>query len=452
MNRCVDRTELERFLEGKLGPERMLAVECHLAECSICRSEAAAAPAFKRTAAGLGAVLIGAAECPDYETLSAFVEKTLVESEGKEVAAHINSCELCAADVARIEELRSQAALRETVTVRPGMSNRRATGALDIWKRALAGVAAAAAVAAVAISLTGPDRVPGDRVIATRERTMPPSVTRPEPQPAPDAGPSQVDSAPKPDTVAVAPDAPKPDAPAADTKPEPVRTASRQIMRDGEYRLFETSDKLSLARADGSSIRTPLEARVMAAIEEKIRTGKIKPAEPVRVAMNTELRDSGYTPPSTAPKPESPRGDVLLTNRPTLKWSEVDLAESYRVVVTRGDGSVVCEHITNKNNITLPDGLERGHEYRWQVGVRFSESDSWANSRAATFAVVSEEGYSLIQNAKSALPGSHLALGAAYESAGLYDEAKAEYRALVKQNPHSSLAKQLLHKTQGGER
>ena len=73
-----------------------------------------------------------------------------------------------------------------------------------------------------------------------------------------------------------------------------------------------------------------------------------------------------------------------------------------------------------------------------------SNGDPWIESAAARFYVVSAEDYGLIQKVKKQLPGSHLALGVAYERCGLYEEAAQEYRALRRQNANSALARRLL--------
>jgi hypothetical protein len=108
---------------------------------------------------------------------------------------------------------------------------------------------------------------------------------------------------------------------------------------------------------------------------------------------------------------------------------------------------MAAEQTTNGYSIVLPEALSRGEEYTWRVGVRFSESDSWAESAPAKFYVLSSDDYSSIQQVKTALPGSHLALGAAYESFGLYEEAQQEYRALRRSNRDSSLARRMLYGT-----
>jgi hypothetical protein len=448
MIRCVDSTELEKFVRGALDPDRMLVVDEHLAECADCRASVARLPAFRAVAWDLGALLVEVADCPEYDELSAFVDGKLSQGHAREISIHANACELCASDIERIRELRSQAALRGTVTVIPGASARRSGCGVGFWKRVAAGAVVVGVMVGIVLSLNtiGRDPVPEQPTVAVKSGGDSEIATNQKPILAP-PGPSKDTEGAPAGRSRIAPVTPTP------KRPAPATVAAKPLLRDGNYQVVRKDNEMVLARIDGKSIRTPLEARVMASIEEKLRTGKVKLREPVRVAMNTTLRaDEGYTPPQTAPSPVSPSGKVLLTDRPTLAWSKVELAESYRIVVTSADGDVVFDRSTDQNRISLDVPLARGHEYRWRVGVRFGKDDAWTNSKAASFVVLSDGGVDAIRNVKSAMPGSHLALGVVYESLGLYDEAAAEYGALVKSNPHSSLAKDMLRKTAGGTR
>ncbi len=439
---CIDITELSRFLEGKLEPERMTAVDQHLRECAECRDSALGLTGFRKSASELGASLLEVADCPEYEELSAYVEGTLGEERARSLSTHLASCEPCFADVERIRELRSRAALRGNVTVQPGMSRRRSSG-LGWWKRALAGAVCAGAVIAAAVWMTTPRTEPGKATVALKPPRVAGERVAPAPKPEPDKNRIPEVVIPDSNKVAMGPEAPgTPDTPTAATAPKPE---PKPILRDGQYGLFDRGRRVVLAKVDGVGIRTQLEARLMQAIEEKVRTGKIKLDAPVQMAMNTMTRDhEGYTPPPTAPKPLSPQGKMLLTNRPTLTWSKVDLAESYHLVVTTTDGAVMFEQETRETSMPVDRPLPRGRAYLWQVWVRFSEGDDWAKSKAVPFGVVSDEAFTLIEQAKADAPGSHLALGAACEAAGLYDEAAAHYTALVKSNPRSALARKML--------
>jgi hypothetical protein len=423
---CVDKRELEQFLKGDMAPERLVAVDEHVTACASCKAALEAMPLRARTIASFGADLVAASDCPDYDELSALVEENLDRAAARSIQAHVNMCEVCAGDVEHIQELRSQAALRGGITVRPG----RPRGRFEwrgVWRKVLAGAMVAAAIAVVAVTLRQPPSPPVEKP-AVEAKAPGPRKTQPRPEPA--VKPTVQE---KP-IVAAKPDEQKP----APPKPSPV-------LRDGTYNLVRADGGYTLARADGGSVRTPLEKRVAALIAEKIRTGKIKPAEPTRVALNTiRLRgEEAYTPLPTAPKQISPVGVVVRSDRPTFTWSKVDMAESYRLIVTDKDGNTLYEGITDKTALKLSRPLERGRVYIWQVGARFSKSDSWANSRAAGFRAISAGEMATVQAIERRMPGSHLALAAVYESVGLYGDAAQEYRAVRRANPGSRLARGL---------
>ena len=431
--KCIDKTELERFLQAKIERERMLAIDEHLEQCPECKSILTEMAAFKKAGAQLGAELLLVGDCPEYEDLSALADGILAGDRLLAMKSHVNSCELCSEDLAHIQELRSHAAMRQTITVQPGASLAARKNSVFGWKWVFAGSALVAAVVAV-IGLTHITTAPTQHnQIAVN---TPPAKVRVAPAPPVDTH-----------VAANTPDATKPIAPTVTNTPPPAPTPKYvAVLRDGGYLVIKQNHKLVLARADGSSAQTALEARIEAAIAQKLRTGKIKPAPQVMVAMATmHVRSGGYAPPATAPKLVGPVDRVVMTSRPTFTWSKVDLAESYNLKVTDTKGNAVFEGTSSTNSLTLSEPLARGRTYIWQVGVRFSKSDAWANSSIGGFTVLPDDSMRSIAKVERQLPGSHLALGATYESLGLYDEAAREYRALRRANPGSALARKLLN-------
>lgn len=430
---CINIKELEQFLKGKLASERLIAVDSHVRECSECRAVLNGMPERKQAGAELCASLLGVSDCPEYEELSAFVDSALEPDAARAVQIHANMCKHCASDIAAMHELRSHALLVDKVTVYPRASRVRAANPLVIWKRALAAASIAAVALAVALNVGPFGGAPktGSRIAVNHPPTLhkpgiaKPATTKPEPI--------------KPGNIAVRPATPS---------KTPAAPAYTVALRDGSYRVIEKNGKLLLAKADGQSVMRSLGSKLAASVDEKLRTGKTKPVGPIVTAITAIAVRGGsvYTPPPSAPKLIMPVGKVTLSDRPTFKWTSVDLADSYKLTITNEQGNIVVEETTNGGSLTLAHPLRRGQVYAWRVGSKFAESDSWAESAAGKFHVLSADDCASIQQVKRALPGSHLALGAAYERLGLTDEAANEYRALRRQNPDSELAKELLHK------
>jgi len=424
--KCPDKTKLEQYVAGKLGQEMMIELDKHVHSCPECKNVVRGIMGAK-LGMDLGASLLGL-DCPEYEELSAFVGEQLSSEKAAFIASHINSCEPCFNDVQRIRELRAHATLREKIVVNP-RTNRRPAYGWGVWKRAFAGALGAAVIAGLAIGIglfTGPKEKP--TVVAVK-----PPVTTVKPTPE---KPNNVVKPIKSEPVIVA------------VKPEQPNTAA--VLKDGKYQVIKQDGRLILADASGA--RTSLEAKIAASIREKLATGSIKQSKTVQMAMlPAHLRNpEGYKAPANAPSLIAPLDKVILSVQPQMKWSKVDLAESYRVRIYDIQGRLVMEK-TTANYTLIAGALPRGNQYLWRVGVRFNESDDWVESAKGSFYVLSAEDYASIQNAKKNAPGSHLALGAAYESYGLYNEAQQEYRALRRDNRDSSLARKLLYGTKKAE-
>lgn len=421
---CVDTKELERFIAGKLAPDRLVEIDEHIGTCSECKASVGELAARGRAFSELGTELLGLRDCPDYDELSAYIANSLDAERSKALCAHANLCELCAHDIERIRELRSHAALREKVVVRPGMSRRTERRAQPMWRRVLAGATVATVVVAVAFmagNLWGPPKTTTSVVV------KPPDAVKRQPAaPKPEVARKSIKTGGE--SVAQVP------APETTARPKLTYTT---VLKDGPYQVIKRNGKLVFAKRDGMPVHGSLSKK----IAEKIATGKTSPASSLVLALGAiGMRDGETYAAPTAPKPVAPVGKVMLSDRPMFIWSKVDLAESYQITLTDKAGNIVIEEMTDKTTFTPSKPLERGRLYRWQVAVRFSESDSWAKSRAAAFKVLSTEDCAAIRKIERRLPGSHLALGAAYESFGLYDEAANEYRALRRANPNSMLA------------
>ena len=75
--RHPDTIELGLFAAGKMPAERLLEIDAHVSGCTECKAELAALPAVKKTVLDLGTVLLGTADCPEYEQLSAYVDESI---------------------------------------------------------------------------------------------------------------------------------------------------------------------------------------------------------------------------------------------------------------------------------------------------------------------------------------------------------------------------------------
>jgi hypothetical protein len=425
---CLDKSQLKKMFAGDLNRQELELIAEHLSCCETCRRMVQDMPEWLKACAELSSSILSIGECPDYDQLSAYADGTLGAPQSQAIEAHANSCELCWRDLAKIIELRSHAAMREKVIVVRPTENSRAKAA--IWlRRVVVAITASAAVAGVVLFMTQMGPTP-TRSRETARITTPspvkPVVTRPDPI---------VARQPRPRVLVMKPTS------AHSTR----RPAQVVVLKDGPYRVLKRNGKLIWANSNGVPVKSSLEARIAESIESKLRTGRVKPGRTVQVAMNSmRLRDSGdYTPSPTAPTPISPVGTIVLSDRPTIKWSKVDMGYDYRIVITDSEGRQIVDTVTQSNTFTPPTSLSRGQVYIWRVAVRFGEDADWENSRPSAFELISSADYNAIEKVKRCAKGSHLALGVAYEYFGLYEEAAQQYDMLRRENRSSQFARTL---------
>lgn len=407
-------SELEQFLKGKLPAGRLLEVDEHISECTECKAALDSIQSRKSAALGLGQMLLGVKDCPEYEQLSAYVDRELNAQESKAIEAHVNLCELCSRDVSRIAELRSHALLRKPVVLKPGVTVTQAPAGRPVWVRVLAGLGAVGVAAVAVFSFNALIKQVGQKPTVAKAH----AVAKPDTHQQIAHVPVKVH--PKPEVNIAC----KPVLPIRNNihKPAP-KTGPVYALKDGKYRVIEQNGRMILANTSGKP-RTALEAKIAAAINQKLKAGRVKISDPVYVAMNvaenTVVRGTADL--TGAPRLIGRQNEVILTDSPVLKWHKVDMAESYRVRVYGKNNAKIFEQITDKTSIQVP-ALPRGGVYKWQVSSRASESSNWEDSIALRFGVISSQGVDLIRKAK----GSHIALGAVYESLGLAADSHREY-------------------------
>jgi anti-sigma factor RsiW len=148
----------------------------------------------------------------------------------------------------------------------------------------------------------------------------------------------------------------------------------------------------------------------------------------------------------------SPVGIVIRHNRPTLRWHSLDGATSYTVSVFDSDFNRVAKsNPQSAREWTLPTSLRNGKVYSWEVTALKENQEVTspvAPAPRAQFKIVEGERLKEIASVLKERPRSHLTLGVLYARAGLLTEAENELRALLNDNPQSSVAKRLLRTVQ----
>ena len=143
-----------------------------------------------------------------------------------------------------------------------------------------------------------------------------------------------------------------------------------------------------------------------------------------------------------------PSRTVIVTDRPNLKWEKASGASSYRVYVSDQAGHEVArseELPSERTQWILPKPLKRGEIYVWTVVAVVDGKEIVSpgpSSPEMKFQVLSARSLQQLNHLKKTR--SHLALGVFYATVGMTREAKGEFQELVRLNPRSNVATNLL--------
>jgi hypothetical protein len=151
-----------------------------------------------------------------------------------------------------------------------------------------------------------------------------------------------------------------------------------------------------------------------------------------------------------------PVGIVMLSDRPTFRWSPLESATGYIVEVYDDKlNQIITSSQLIDTSWTAPQSLKRGGIYSWQVtAIKGGEEIISPRSPApvAKFRILDEALANELIQARRAYDSSHLTLALIYTKAGLIDEAEQEFHALQRANPNSTILPSLLANIQAMRR
>jgi len=143
-----------------------------------------------------------------------------------------------------------------------------------------------------------------------------------------------------------------------------------------------------------------------------------------------------------------PSRTVIVTDRPNLKWERASSASSYRVYVSDQAGNEVARSQdlpSERSAWVVPKPLKRGEIYDWTVVAMVSGREIVSSGPTAPemkFQVLSARNLQQLSQLQKAR--SHLALGVFYTKVGMTRQAEREFQELVRLNPNSKVATNLL--------
>ena len=151
-----------------------------------------------------------------------------------------------------------------------------------------------------------------------------------------------------------------------------------------------------------------------------------------------------------------PVGNVVLESRPTFRWSPMKDATSYVVEVYDSEFKLVTTSVpVNSHSWKASVSLSRDRLYSWQVKAMKDGQEVISPlppAPQAKFRVLDQVKVNQLAVARRAYATSHLTLGILYAEAGLLKESEQEFRLLLKENPDSEVARNLLRQIQALQR
>jgi hypothetical protein len=143
-----------------------------------------------------------------------------------------------------------------------------------------------------------------------------------------------------------------------------------------------------------------------------------------------------------------PRGVVVTTSRPTLRWGPLAGASGYTVSVFDAEFNRVAKSAPQAGTVwRVSAPLAHGRLYSWEVtALRDGReiTSPVAPAPRAQFKILEAEAVRELASLERRRPRSRLALGVTYARFGLLAEAEREFQTLSKENPRSPLARNLL--------
>lgn len=440
--------QLAEYTRRTLAPDAFLTVHRHVAGCDRCAARCYEPGRDRADIETLLAALAPAAHETPYhltaEDAAAYAADRLDEIDREAAVTHMEVCSECAATVERLRASSPDGA----VVSRPGDSRRPAVrrrallrprpGGL-VWPRVPLPLAAAVLLAVGLLGVAW--------LWLRESEPQPAPLSRQAPPPA---GDSPARPAPAPQGDSVEPtnqNAPTGQPPSEPPPSEPggVRQGATTVLAlDDGGRQITLDEQGNL----GGFERLPEGARQL--IRSALATQRLAPPSFIADLNPPPSTLLGAGDGSGQPfRLLGPVGVVVESDRPTFSWRPLAGADTYVVTVTdEALDEVASSGPLRATAWRAPQPLGRGKTFAWQVTARLADGRTLNSpvlpAPPAKFRVLGRAQHEELRRARSAYPGSHLALGVLYARAGLSAEAAREFEILARANPRSEAARKLL--------
>jgi Putative zinc-finger len=431
----LTENQIEYYGQQKLSAEELLPVSDHLGVCAECRGQVekalggdAAFFALHSEVFGPAAKAVSSPEMwmhPSIDQISEYVDEMMADEQLQLVKDHLTSCERCVLVVNDLRAFKNQVGPRLNREYRPGSVHARS----ESWGRRL--------LAFLPQTLQRPTLAFGSALMVLLLIAIGWMVWQ-----------RQQKKGTKPEVVIVTPPTLTPvPTPSLVSTASPLQSsegdASRVVaqLNDGAGRVvLDTEGKLSgvesLPPAYQRMLKDTLTSQRLA--KSPLLAGLNRPGSSL---MGGDKQGNTFS-------VTEPIGKVIVSDRPTFRWSKLEGAAGYVVEVYDEKFNLAAASPQLTDNSWRPsEPLKRGAIYSWQVKA-IKDGQEFRSPRPpvmqARFRILDAGKANQLAQAKRAYASSHLMLGLLYAQAGLLEEAEQEFRALQKSNPDSALVKNLL--------
>lgn len=444
----LTQNQIENYGRQKLSAAELLSVSDHLGACEACRGQVERALGGDASFFALRSEVFGAASeilfstavrtHPTVEQIAEFVDGMPAGEELQVVKDHLTSCEQCVLAVNDLRAFKNQVA--------PGLNREyhpasvRATS--ESWRHRLLALlpspllrsplAFSSALAVLLLMVTGWLVWQAQQKQETKPEVV---IATPPPAFTPSATPPVIPPVIPPLIPKVSP------IPAPESATAPViaqlNDGGGRVILDGDGKVSGIDN---LPPAYQRLVKESLTNQRLA--KSSLLAGLNRPASSL---MGSDEQGNKFS-------VIGPVGKVMLSDRPTFRWSQLEGASGYVVeVYDEKFNLVTTSQQLIDSSWTAPQPLKRGGIYSWQVkaikaGQEFRSPRPPAPQ--AKFRILDPAKTNELAQARRGYASSHLTLGLLYAQAGLLDEAEQEFGALQKANPDSALVQRLLSQIQ----
>jgi anti-sigma factor RsiW len=426
----LSQKQVEDYCRRTLPAAELLAVTDHFSDCGVCRQRIESAANGDAAFFDLRSQVFEEDVPLDVQHLTmdqaaAYVDQNLAGDELRFAGDHLTHCEECVLTVTDLRAFRDEIGPSLDRQYEPATVPSPVQTKEPWWRKTLRSFTApfrlspvpAFGGAALAILLLA---VIGWFVWRTPPEREPQIAVAPTPSPQPTA--SQ-------------PDSPQPTQPPSAPVVAQLNDGSRVLALDQEGKLSGADD---------------LPSAYQNLVKRALSTGRIEKSAQLQGLTRQSSSLMGSDNRQREFSVLEPLGNVLLTNRPTFRWSTAEGATAYIVEVYDEKFTPVATS-PQLTSLTWTTTLPRGNVYSWQVkAIKTGEEVTAPRPPApqAKFRILDQAKANELTKARRAHPTSHLMLGLLYADAGLLREAEQEFRLLQRANPNSELARNLLRQVQ----